>query len=104
LPNGAPGIPMFRADTGPYRSWGRKITRSELLANARLIAAAPDMAEALTKIAVYRVEDDPRVWLNVNGFRIGIYPDDQETEIQKLLAFDALQRAALARARGEVLT
>lgn len=35
--DGEPGIPLFRADAGAYRSWGRTITRSELLADARYI-------------------------------------------------------------------
>lgn len=49
--DGAPGIPLFRADRGLSRSWGRKITRDELCANARLIAAAPELLSALEGLA-----------------------------------------------------
>lgn len=37
LPNGDPGVPLFRPDTGPYRAWGRKVSRDELIADAALI-------------------------------------------------------------------
>lgn len=47
LSSGDPGIPLFRPDYGGYRLWGRDVSRSEIEANARLIAASPTLLEAL---------------------------------------------------------
>ncbi|APX66292.1 hypothetical protein AV944_11135 [Sphingomonas sp. LK11] len=51
LSNNGPGIPLFRADYGTNRRWGRDVSRSEIDANARLIAASPTLLEALTRAA-----------------------------------------------------
>lgn len=90
LPNGEPGIPMFRADVGSSRSWGRKITRTELLANARLIAVAPKLyaqVELFARVIEYNI----RV-----AMRKG---DDEGARLQSFTL--AMTRAILAEARGE---
>lgn len=43
--DGAPDVPLVRADRS-YRRWGREIGANERAANARLIAAAPDLYAA----------------------------------------------------------
>lgn len=66
-----------------------------------LLAEIERLREALERVTVYRVEDDERIWLNINGFRLGIYPDDDhDSGISALLAFDAMTRAALNAPEG----
>lgn len=47
--DGAPGIPLVRADLGLNRRWGRDIHGSEIVANLTLFAAAPDLLEAVRR-------------------------------------------------------
>lgn len=44
--DGEPGVPLFRRDIN-YRRWGRDFKTGEQDANARLIAAAPELLEEL---------------------------------------------------------
>jgi len=71
-------------------------------ANSTLIASAPALVEALEKITIYRVEDDDRLWLKVNGVVICAILDDghSDDELAALARFDAESRAALSLAKG----
>jgi hypothetical protein len=53
LEDGCPGVPLYKPDYGIYRRWGRKFQDGEQAANAHLIAAAPELFEALSEAGGY---------------------------------------------------
>jgi hypothetical protein len=78
----------------------RRISKAEREANAHLISAAPDMLKALQSFSVYLVEDDDRVWLSIQGESLISFKANTK-EAAALLQLDAIQRAAIRKARGE---
>lgn len=78
--DGEPGVPLFRRDTN-YRRWGRDFKTGEQDANARLVAAAPELLEACEAILK---ATDPNT---VHAVGAGAARD--------------LALAAIAKARGE---
>lgn len=71
-------------------------TDDDAAANAHLIAAAPDLLEALKSFAVYTVEDDiGAIYFSVNGQRAWVSIGSNIAPI--LLQLDAIQRAAIAK-------
>lgn len=72
---------------------------AELEANARLIAAAPDLLEVAKRFTIYLVEEDDRVYLRVGGATIATARHDSELGMA-LLHLEAAQRDAIAKAEG----
>lgn len=70
--DGEPGIPLFRRVTD-YRRWGRDFKTGEQEANARLIAAAPELLEALSKAVKWlAICDDPRCMKDLHAAEAAI--------------------------------
>ena len=89
------GIPVAEVQTGAGRYWGRAFNDGEISANARLIAAAPMLYEALESfIAAWDGKN-----VEMNSPEIGGHDDIPPHPWHEEWLFHA--RAALARARGD---
>ena len=84
------GALVARTQVGQHEDCGILITSSEEEANARLIAAAPDMLEALE--AAERLIDEHHAWVTASGKAIG-------NTVPGLTLFAV--RTAIHKARGE---
>lgn len=81
------------------------IGRDELIANARLIAAAPDLKAVAANFEITGPDDDGLVWLHLYGqgttgkamFQLGS-PD--RVAVQVALLLEGQRKAAIAKAEG----
>lgn len=85
------GYPITECRTTNISSWAKGPDAEEGIANARLIAAAPDMYEALEAVL-------PFVPIS---FATTSRPGNANEKNEKLAAALSQARAALAKARGE---
>lgn len=82
------GIPVAEAKIGSSWRNGPSVSAEEAEANARLIAAAPDLLAALAEAPI------PSRYHGAFGF-------DVDGFLADYAVFSALKRAAIAKARGE---
>lgn len=89
------GYPITECKTSPgYSLWAKGPTADEGEANARLIAAAPDLFEACVALDVFWTESHPEGPDGNPKYWIGTLSD-------KTLGVWRAARAAIAKARGE---
>jgi len=91
-------------DLGDYLAYVGNRTDDFGEANARLIAAAPELKEFADSILIYQVEgDEEHVWLKFGPAHIVIHKANSAEGVA-LLKMEAARRAAITKAEGAITT